>query len=128
MEKRERSRTRTLLLKAKTELEEALTNRLLLIEHELTQAESEIVERLRNLEDIEDLEESVRYLPLNVTVDDRYVVERLKPVNVDSVALCDEQLYETLIEDSEEIDNDVEIIEEHYVGKKMLEKLGISAW
>jgi len=128
VEKRERSRTRTLLLKAKTELEEALTNRLLLIEHELTQAESEIVERLRNLEDIEDLEESVRYLPLNVTVDDRYVVERLKPVNVDSVALRDEQLYETLIEDSEEIDNDVEIIEEHYVGKKMLEKLGISAW
>ncbi len=108
--------------------EKSLTNMLLLIEHGLRERQKQILERLRHIQDLEELEEVVVRLPLEITYTEDVLQNRLIKVGADYVRVEDEYLVSVINEEEETIEDDSENVEEYYVGQKMLERLGISAW
>jgi len=104
--------------------EELLYNKLLLLEHELRQYVHDISRKIRDLSDIDSIREIVRLVDVELARQDN--VERYhKIITLETPVHEDRELLDN---EYSRIDCESMLIEEYYVGKRMLEKLLISTW
>lgn len=126
-----RNERATLLLQRPLEektLERPLANVLALIEHELREGQEQVIDRISKVEDIEELESVAVKLPLEVAYSEEMLRDRYTRISRDVVKVEDTHLESVVENEAEIVEEDAESVEEYYVGQRVLERLGISAW
>ena len=105
--------------------EELLYNKLILLEHELNKYVHDIARKIRDISDPRSIREIVKLVDIELTREedvDRYrkviATETRVELDMEPIQECD----------CKRIDNESEIVEEYYIGQKILEKLLISSW
>ncbi len=105
--------------------EELLYNKLLLLEHELKKYVHDIARKIRDLTDLNSIREIVKLVDVELAREDdlnryRKIVTVETPIDLELEPIQDCEC--------RRIDRESEIVEEYYIGQRVLEKLLISSW
>ncbi|NPA23295.1 MAG: hypothetical protein GXO23_03255 [Crenarchaeota archaeon] len=105
--------------------EELLYNKLLLLEHELRKYRLDIAKKVCELTDPDSIREIVKMVDVELSREED--IRRYQKVSKPEKAISEDS--EPVLDDHARIiDRESEIVEEYYLGQRVLERLLISSW